>query len=125
MLKGKRVFSQVNSNICLYSVRSRLVLENFALDQKISLSLGVIFQREKFLSLPCPQVFVCERKLLGFKLGFLERFGKGKFLSRTCTGQNFQGQAWDGQNKDKPEFSPSFQTMIRVKKEGKTLYVVS
>jgi len=92
MLKGKRVFSQVNSKFCLYSVRLK-ACPGHVLDQKFFLYLGVVFQREKFLSVPCPQAFVCERKLLGFKLGFLERFGKGKFLSRTCTGQNFQGQA--------------------------------
>ena len=49
---------------------------------------------------------------LGF---FLERFGKRKFLSGTCPGQNFQGQAWNGQDKDKPECS---SLSVQLKQKG-------
>jgi len=60
--------------------------------------------------------FVCERKFLGFR--FFGEVGKGKCLSRTIPGQNFQGQAWDGQGKDKPEGSPIFEVFIRLGKKS-------
>jgi len=45
------------------------------------LYFGVIFWREKFLSLPCPQVLFVRGNCLD--LGFWGEVGKGKFLSRT------------------------------------------
>jgi len=69
-----------------------------------SLYFGVVFRREKFLSLPClVSSLVYERKLLGFRFfGRGRGLGKGNFFqedisrtkfSRTSLGQTGSGQA--------------------------------